>query len=130
MWRDSKEKAIHQAELHTFEDQLYFLNHILLQQFTVELAISGQQVAGMIAYNDKEISQLYIHKDFQGKGIGEMLLNRAKEQSSGELSLYTFEVNTQAQAFYAKHGFDVMARGSDNEENLPDLLLKWQSKTG
>ncbi|WP_227394470.1 GNAT family N-acetyltransferase [Jeotgalibacillus aurantiacus] len=130
MWRDSKERAIHQGERHSFEDQIHFLNHILSRDYTVELAILNNQVAGIIAYNKNEISQLYIHQDHQGKGIGEKLLNRAKNNSSGELSLYTFEINTKAQEFYHKHGFEVIERSSDNEENLPDLLLKWQRETG
>jgi hypothetical protein len=31
----------------------------------------------MIAYNEKEISQLYIHIDYQGMGIGQYLLESA-----------------------------------------------------
>lgn len=79
----------------------------------------------MIAYNDSEISQLYIHINYQGLGIGQTLLDRAKAQSSGKLTLYTFEVNEKAQRFYEKHGFKVIGRGHENEENLPDILYEW-----
>lgn len=127
MWRDSKEQAIGQKEIHSFENHLYFFNKILTIHFFVELALLDEKVVGMIAYNDKEINQLYVHIDFQGIGIGETLLKRVKAQSNGRLTLYTFEVNENAQRFYEKHGFKIISRGHENEENLPDILYEWIS---
>ncbi|WP_432702559.1 GNAT family N-acetyltransferase [Lysinibacillus sphaericus] len=125
MWRDSKEQAIGQKEVHSVENHVYFLNHLLPEQFQIELAIIDKTVVGMIAYNDSKISQLYIHINYQGLGIGQTLLDRAKAQSSGKLTLYTFEVNEKAQRFYEKHGFKVIGKGHENEENLPDILYEW-----
>ncbi|WP_438503636.1 GNAT family N-acetyltransferase [Ectobacillus ponti] len=126
MWRDSKERAIGQKEIHSFENHVQFLKHILPEQHQIDLALLDGKVVGMIAYNEKEVSQLYIHVDCQGMGIGQALLDKAKEQSSGRLTLYTFEVNQNAQRFYEKHGFRVIGRGYENEENLPDLLYEWR----
>ncbi|MFD2045795.1 GNAT family N-acetyltransferase [Ornithinibacillus salinisoli] len=128
MWRDSKEKAIGKKEAHNFENQVYFLNHILSEQFQIEVALIGDNVVGMIAYNKTEISQLYIHLDYQGIGIGQKLLDKAKKHSNGRLTLYTFEVNKKAQRFYEKHGFKIIGRGHENEENLPDIQYEWITK--
>lgn len=125
MWRDSKEQAIGQKEMHSVENHIYFLNHILPEQFQIDLAFIENTVVGMIAYNMSEISQLYIHLSYQGLGIGQTLLDRAKAHSSGKLILYTFEVNDKAQRFYEKHGFKIIGRGHENEENLPDILYEW-----
>ncbi len=43
------------------------------------------------------------------------------------LTLYTFEVNENAQRFYEKHGFKVIGKGHENEENLPDIQYEWIS---
>jgi ribosomal protein S18 acetylase RimI-like enzyme len=128
MWRDSKERAIGQKEIHSFENHIYFLNHILTEQYQIDLALIDDKVVGMIAYNEKEISQLYIHIDYQGFGIGQTLLDNAKEQSSGRLTLYTFEINENAQRFYEKNGFKIIGKGYENEENLPDIQYEWISK--
>lgn len=128
MWRVSKEKAIDQKEIHSFENHVYFLNHILSEQYQVDIGLIDEKVVGMIAYNEREISQLYIHIDYQGIGIGHTFLDRVKAQSSGRLTLYTFEVNVNAQRFYEKHGFEVIGRGHENEENLPDIQYEWISK--
>ena len=125
MWRNSKERAIGQKESYSFESHLYFLNSILPELYQIELALIKDKVVGMIAYNEKEISQLYIHVDYQGIEIDETLLNRAKAQSNGKLTLNTFEVNKKAQRFYEKNGFKIIGRGSENEENLPDLQYEW-----
>lgn len=128
MWRECKELAIGQKETHSFDNHLYFLNHILTDHFKVDLALIDEKVVGMIAYNDREINQLYIHIEFQGIGIGQTLLDRVKAQSSGRLTLYTFEVNEKAQRFYKKQGFEIINRGHENEENLPDIQYEWKSK--
>ncbi len=126
MWRESKERAIGQKEIHNFENHIYFLNHILSEQYRIDLALIDDKVIGMIAYNETEISQFYIHVDYQGIGIGQTLLEKVKEQSSGRITLYTFEVNKNAQRFYEKNGFKVISRGHENEENLPDIQYEWK----
>ncbi|XXM74480.1 GNAT family N-acetyltransferase [Lysinibacillus sphaericus] len=128
MWRDSKYDAIGQKELHHFDNHVYYLNHILPEKYKVELVIADGLVAGMMAYNESEINQLYIHTGYQGAGIGKALLDRAKEKSSGRLTLYTFEINKKAQRFYERNGFRVIGRGCENEENLPDLLYEWKAE--
>ena len=125
MWRNSKERAIGQKESYSFESHLYFLNSILPGLNQIELALIKERVVGMIAYNETEISQLYIHVDYQGIGIGKTLLNRAKAQSNGKLTLYTFEVNKNAQQFYEKNGSRIIGRSYENEEKLPDIQYEW-----
>ncbi len=127
MWRDSKEQAIGQKEIHDFENHVYCLNNILPERFQIELALIDEEVVGMIAYNDREINQLYIHLEYQGFGIGRTLLDKAKAQSSGKLILYTFEVNEKAQRFYENNEFEIISRGHENEENLPDIQYEWVS---
>jgi ribosomal protein S18 acetylase RimI-like enzyme len=128
MWRESKERAIGQKEKHSVDSHLNFLTHILPEQYQIDLALIDGRVVGMAAYNETEISQLYIHVDYQGVGIGQILLDKAKTQSRGRLTLYTFEVNKNAQSFYEKNGFVIIGRGQENEENLPDIQYEWRLK--
>jgi ribosomal protein S18 acetylase RimI-like enzyme len=128
MWRDSKEKAIGIKDIHDFEDHLNFLKNVLVNENKVFLAIDGDavKVVGILAVAGNELNQLYIHTDYQGIGIGSRLLELAKELSGGKLRLFTFEVNKGAQAFYEKHGFKIIGRGFENEENLPDIRYEWK----
>lgn len=125
MWRQSKESAIGQKEIHSFEDHVFFLNHVLNKNNNIYIGIDDNKVVGMIAFNENEINQLYIHMDYQGKGLGRKLLELAKANSKGTLTLYTFEVNHKAQRFYENNGFKIIGRGYENEENLDDIKYEW-----
>lgn len=127
MWRQSKKNAIGLEELHSFEDHVHFLNCVLTANNKVYIANDSKNgmVAGMLAFNQHEVNQLYIHDDYQGKGLGTRLLDIAKSNSSGRLTLYTFEINRKAQLFYEKHGFKIIGRGNANEENLNDIKYEW-----
>ena len=127
MWRASKGKALGIAEQHSFEDHLNFLKFDLAKNNQVCLAVDEEEnVLGLMVMDSEFLNQLYVHVEHQGKGIGTQLLNRAKENSNGSLKLYTFELNKKAQHFYEAHGFKIIGGGSDNEEQLPDLLLQWK----
>ncbi|WML33539.1 GNAT family N-acetyltransferase [Clostridium sp. OS1-26] len=125
MWRESKERAISQKEIHSFEDHVFFLNNILNRDNEIYIATDNNKVVGIIAFNGNEINQLYIHNDYQGKGLGKKLLDMAKINSKGRLTLYTFEVNHKAQRFYERNGFKIIGRGNENEENLNDIKYEW-----
>lgn len=127
MWRESKEKAIGRKESHSFENHVYFLNNILRKNDKIYIAVDVKSniVIGILAFNENEINQLYIHNDYQGKGLGKKFLDIAKSNSKGRLTLYTFEVNHKAQRFYEKNGFRIIGRGNDNEENLDDIKYEW-----
>jgi ribosomal protein S18 acetylase RimI-like enzyme len=132
MWRDSKEKALEQKDAHSFAEHLAFLRFVLVKENRVFLAIDKKSatVAGLMAIRGSRLDQLYIHSDYQKTGIGSRLLNLAKELSPGTLRLFTFEVNKNARAFYEKHGFKIIGRGSANEENLPDIEYEWIKNNG
>lgn len=125
MWRNSKERAIGHKEIHSFEDHVFFLNNILLKDNEIYIAVDNNKVAGVIAFNENEINQLYIHNDYQGIGLGKKLLDMAKINSKGRLILYTFEVNHKAQQFYERNGFKIIGRGYENEEKLDDIKYEW-----
>jgi ribosomal protein S18 acetylase RimI-like enzyme len=127
MWRDSKEKALGQKDIHSFDEHLAFLRAVLIKENKLYLAIDKHTdtVVGILAINGSLINQLYIHINYQEMGVGSRLVNLAKELSPGKLQLFTFEVNKNAQIFYEKHNFKVIGRGFENEENLPDIRYEW-----
>lgn len=127
MWRRSKEQALGVKEQHSFENHLNYLQERLVQENQVFLALDTllNKVVGLLAVNGEWINQLYIHIGYQQQGIGTRLLNLAKEISPDRLKLFTFEVNTNAQKFYEKHGFRIIGRGIAAEEQLPDIEYEW-----
>ncbi len=126
MWRASMEQALGITDPHSWEEQLDYLRHIV-QTNRVYLALdeATDQVVGMMAIGGTELDQLYIHVDYQGRGVGTRLLDLAKAMSPGTLQLYTFAVNTNAQAFYERHGFTIISRGVERESGMADIRYEW-----
>ena len=108
------------------EEEQYWRMH-LLPNCTILGAAIGNKLAGVIAYGDGWIEQLYVLPDFQGIGIGSMLLGCAQEEMD-EIRLWTFQRNIGARAFYERHGFSAEEEtdGIDNEEKEPDVLYHWR----
>ena len=81
-----------------------------------------------MALNGQHLDHLYLLPGYYRRGIGTMLLNQAKKMSKSGLTLYAFQMNARAAAFYEHHGFNVieLSDGSRNEAGEPDVLYEWK----
>lgn len=106
--------------LHTPGEDLVFFGRAI---GTSEVWVVGDPVCAFIAFRPGWIDHLYVEPERFGRGIGSLLLAKALEDRS-ERSLWVFERNTIARAFYERHGFEPVRRtdGSGNEEREPDVL--------
>ncbi|OWV66240.1 acetyltransferase [Rhizobium sp. R339] len=114
-------------DVHTPEEEEQYWRMHLLPTCTILGAAIGNKLVGVIASGDGWIEQLYVLPDFQGIGIGSILLGCAKEEMD-EIRLWTFQRNIGARAFYERHGFSAEeeTNGIDNEEKEPDVLYHWR----
>lgn len=126
--RDTVRRALaFLPELHTPEEDLTFFRDRLYVDFDIWLAEQDRRVLGYIALRGGFINHLFLAADYMGRGLGRDLLDLAKGEYA-ELSLWTFQANTRARAFYEKHGFVAaqLTDGEDNEERLPDVYYVWK----
>ena len=130
LWRISREKSLPEFQMlkghFFFEDQGYFQNHVLKNNQVWVVEVDNRPVAFM-AMNKEFVDQLYIHPDYWRQGIGNALLNLAREQSPEHVWLYTHQVNVNARAFYEKNGFVAEKFGvSPPPESEPDVEYHWR----
>jgi ribosomal protein S18 acetylase RimI-like enzyme len=130
LWRIAREKSLPEFQrakgYFFYEDQDYFRDHVLKddQLWVVE---QDQRPVAFMAIRDAFIDQLYVHPDFQNRGIGKMLLEHARELSPGHLWLYTLQINRNACVFYEKNGFVPEKFGiSPPPESEPDVEYHWR----
>lgn len=114
-------------KLHTAEEDVGFLGRLIATRL-VRVARDGSEAAGFLARQGGEVDALYIGGRHRRRGIGTALVQEAK--AIGELTLWTFQANTHAIAFYRQLGFAEIARtdGRGNDERLPDLRLHWRAE--
>ena len=113
--------------IHTFEETVRFFGEFVIAHQTVLVAELEEGVVGFIAIEGEWVEHLYIAPASQGIGIGDALLQRAKELHPDGLMLWTFERNHRARAFYEKRGFVAVefTDGARNEERTPDVRYQW-----
>lgn len=78
--------------------------------------------------NGEELDQLYLLPGHFRRGLGSLLLDKARERSPARLCLFTFQRNQAARAFYERHSFRIVDvnDGERNEEGEPDVLYEWR----
>lgn len=115
-------------ELHSDIDTNRWIRHTVLATRRVEVAIKGETIAGFSALNGGHLDHLYVDPAFQGVGVGSFLLERIQQSGLDAVTLYVFQRNTRARAFYERHGFRLAALrdGTQNEEKEPDALYEWR----
>jgi GNAT superfamily N-acetyltransferase len=111
MWRASFEEGVGLVDPHPVEEQEDYFSSEVRPHHTVRVAMRGGGLVGFVAANTESVSQLYVRVGVLRQGIGSFMLNWAKEQSAGKLSLFTFERNRRACAFYEHHQFVAVERG-------------------
>jgi len=106
-----------------------------LQNYTILVAELNDTVVGFIDYyvlpsiwekwDEATINYLFVHKNYQGRGIGAALLKEVIKQTDkmgiGELHVGTEKDNTRALQLYKKHGFTkkylLLERVKEGEES-------------
>lgn len=99
-WLDPKEFKLNDFEKH-------------IKGELVLVAIDQEIPVGFISIwmPNKFIHHFYVDQNYQGKGVGSLLLNAAIQETLLPITLKCLEQNTKAVAFYRKKGFIEKERG-------------------
>jgi GNAT superfamily N-acetyltransferase len=118
-------------ELHTVEEDRWFIANIILKECEVTVAEHNNSMVSFLARQDEEIRLLYTQPDFIGRGAGSLLLDAAKSAGIAALELWCFQSNLRARQFYEAHGFRPIkfTDGQRNEEKTPDIRYRWERST-
>ena len=86
----------------------------------------GPTIVAVLVLDGDWLDQLHVDPGWFGRGIGSMLVDRAKAERPDGLDLWTFASNAGARRLYERHGFvAVDATDGDNEEGDPDIRYHW-----
>jgi len=125
---DTKEEVVkeHLAYLQTYNPKI----------IRVALEKNKNKIVGFMAKEKHTIKDLFIHVEYQRKGLGSSFIQQAKEEEF--LTLNTFQLNKGAQKFYEFHNFVIVRRGfagiegntwANNKEQLADITYEWKRVT-
>jgi GNAT superfamily N-acetyltransferase len=101
----------------------------LVKKGSVWIATLDDKIIGFMEIKDGWLNHLYILPNFQNKGIGTLLLDKAKQLNPKGIYLWIFEENEEAIKFYEHEGFILKEKRTkeqtNNEEHLPDRRYCW-----
>lgn len=118
--------------LNTFSEQ-YFQTLIETEAYRVYVYIENDHLIGFVALDldshfestthGFEVTTLYIQEHFQGKGIGNKLLDHIRSVHDGRFWLSTWKHNEPAIGFYKHYGLQVIGvidfeLGDERHENF------------
>jgi ribosomal protein S18 acetylase RimI-like enzyme len=109
------------------EQVTQWVRDVLLRQCRTWVAVRDGRIMGYAALDGDLLEHLYLRPEVRRQGIGTLLLDEVRRHSPDGVSLHVFQQNTEARAFYGRHGFAVVdtSDGDRNMENLPDVTLRW-----
>ncbi|HWD65053.1 MAG TPA: GNAT family N-acetyltransferase [Solirubrobacteraceae bacterium] len=130
LWLESRraaEPAIPPAAHTDAEVRAWFREVVFAGQEVWVIGPHGRPEAMMVLQGEW-VEQLYVAPGRQRRGHGSRLIGLAQSRWDA-LSLWTFETNHSARAFYERHGFVADEPASaDNEEGAPALLYRWRGR--
>lgn len=123
------------ADVQYLEDRIYEFNATATgirdgEYFSIFVRDDAQRIVAGLAGNVwggcLEIRQFWVEESRRGRGLGTRLLetaeSEARRRGCGQILLMTFSF--QAPAFYARHGFEVVAVVNDHPRGHRNLLLR------
>jgi len=113
--------------IHTAEEDLWFITNRMLPDCTVVVAEADGMIAGVAAYTNTWLEQLYVDPAHHRKGIGLALLTHVMGERPQGLELWVFQSNAPARTLYESQGFRCveLTDGQSNEEKCPDARYSW-----
>jgi len=123
---DAQQPQLQERMKYSLEGNLRHFRDVVMRENEVWLAVEDNEIAGLLALREHKVDQLHVEPRCQGRGVGTALLGRAKELAPEGLTLFTFQGNEQARAFYERHGFRAVQFGvSPPPESEPDVKYSW-----
>ena len=137
LWRKSFHQAIgieEDTREEVVKKHLEYLQSYNPDIIRVALEENENKILGFMAKEENIIKDLFIHVEYQRKGLGSIFIKQAKEEEEF-LSLQTLELNKGAQKFYEFHDFRIVRHGftsfeanpwATKKEQLADISYEWR----
>lgn len=122
---ESASKIAHPFLTEEFQDKVrHDIPNLYLPNADTWVVEQEGQVFGFMALMGNEVGAVFIKPEFQGKGAGRALMDKAQELC-GDLEVEVFKQNTIGQKFYFKYGFELLKEKIHEATGNEVLRLKF-----
>lgn len=126
IWKNENIKA------HKFIPKEYWENNYsyvkeILPNAEIYVYILEDNIVGFIGLNQNYIEGLFVDTNNQYNGIGTLLLNKVKENTT-TLTLNVYKKNVKALNFYKKNNFIITNEKMDNNTKEIEYTMTWKNE--
>lgn len=112
---------------YTLEDAREFFQRVIVDEDQIWVYEHDGVPLGFFAIHGELIDRLYVDPAHHRQGIGQALLEKARQLLPEHMWLYTHAANRMARSFYEKNGFVAEKFGvSPEPESEPDIEYHWR----
>lgn len=97
----------------------------MLASDTAWVAVREGQVIGFCVREADNITGLYVASEVQSNGVGKALLDLSKRDRDW-ITVWVYEKNLRARAFYQREGLVDIGREKDEESHLMYIESRWK----
>mgnify|MGYP003545796684 FL=1 len=126
IWLNTSLKA------HDFISKEYWTNNksLMIEKYLpnseVYIAEETDTILGFIALGENYIASIFVDIEQQGKGIGTLLLNYAKNVRT-ELKLNVYQKNDKSVNFYKSQDFIILSESTDKPTLEKEYVMQWNN---
>ena len=117
------------SERFSYAEYAAYFRDVMSLDCAIWLAEVAERLAGFVILRGDYVDQLYVAVAHQRRGIGGVLMARARARSPAGLRRRCFVRNTNARAFYERLGFRVVDFGVSGEGE-PEIRYCWLPAVG
>ena len=117
---------------HDFIPKEYWINNkaLMIEKYLPNseayVAEQSNNILGFIALSDNYIASIFIDIEQQGRGIGSLLLNYAKNLRN-ELTLNVYQKNKKSVDFYKSKDFTILSESTDQPTLEKEYVMQWKN---
>jgi N-acetylglutamate synthase-like GNAT family acetyltransferase len=109
---------------------LKWMERVIKHYFIV--AVAQKKIVGFAALTGSgDFDCLYVHKDFQRNGVGQLLLNHIEQEATKRaLSLITSDVSITAKPFFQRNGYEQVKINRKKRNGMVFITYAMEKKNG
>ncbi|HJO93115.1 MAG TPA: N-acetyltransferase [Victivallales bacterium] len=126
IWLEASIKSHNFVPKEFWESKVTDMREIYLPMGITYVYTEKEIIKGFVSVCDNTLAAIFVSPKIQGKGIGMMLMNKAKELCPN-LNLSVYKENQKSIDFYKKCGFSIVKEQVDEHTGHPELVMIYNS---
>ena len=123
LWLSASIKGHEFIEPAFWEAQVEHMRKVYIPASETHVYVLDGTVVAFYSLRDEDLAALFVAPGFQGRGIGEALLEDAGRRRT-MLTLSVYKENKAGCEFYLKRGFSIISEGICEHTGHPEYIMR------